>query len=121
MGSVAQFVVPILPDRIPVWGFFSQGWSPATTLVVYWVETLIGALLIALRMAIHRHLTHKSGYEIEQGPATITVTSAGGAPKKLHPGYVSAFLVAALGFILVPGIFLLAFINPLPPATPARS
>lgn len=116
-GSVAQFVVVLARNAIPVWGFFNQGWSPATTLVLYWVETLIGTLLIALRIAIHRHLTHARGYEIEKGPATITVTSGKGPPKELRLGYVSAFLVGTLGFILVHGIFLLAIVKLVLPET----
>jgi len=115
--SIAQFIIALARNGVPIWGFFNQGWSPATTLVVYWVETLIGTLLIAFRMAIHRHLTHKGGYEIEHGPATITVTSGGGAPKKVRLGYVSAFLVGALGFILVHGIFLVALIKLVLPQT----
>ncbi|HEY6928548.1 MAG TPA: DUF6498-containing protein [Thermoanaerobaculia bacterium] len=116
-GSLAQFAVTLVRNGVPIWGFFSQGWSPATTLVVYWAETLIGTLLIASRMAIHRHLTHKRGYEIEAGPATITVESGKGAPRKLRLGYVSAFLVGALAFILVHGIFLFALIKLVLPQT----
>jgi hypothetical protein len=115
--SIGQLVLTILRNAVPVWGFTSQGWSPATTLVVYWVETLIGTLLIALRMAIHRHLTHKRGYEVEKGEVTITVSSGTGGSKQLHPGYVSAFLVGALGFTLVHGIFLLALVKLVLPQT----
>ncbi len=64
---MAQFVVALARNAIPVWGFLGRGWSPATTLVVYWCETLIGTLLVALRMAIHRHLTHLRGYYVEGG------------------------------------------------------
>jgi hypothetical protein len=68
-------------------------------------------------MAIHRHLTHKRGYEVEAGPAEITVQSGRGAPKKVHLGYVSAFLLGALAFILVHGIFLVALIKIVLPQT----
>ena len=115
--SIAQFIIALARNGVPIWGFFNQGWSPATTLVVYWAETLIGTLLIALRMAIHRHLTHKRGYEVEAGPAEITVQSVKGAPRKVHLGDVSAFLLAALAFILVHGIFLLALIKIVLPQT----
>ncbi len=104
-------------NAIPVWGFLGRGWSPATTLVVYWFETLVGTLLIALRMEIHRHLTHLRGYSVEEGPATISVSSGGGAPKQLHLKYVTGFLVGALGFILVHGVFLLALVAIVLPQT----
>jgi hypothetical protein len=110
--------VALARNAIPVWGFLGRGWSPATTLVVYWVETLVGTLLIALRMEIHRHLTHFRGYSVEEGPATISVSSSGGAPKQLHLGYVTGFLVGALGFILVHGVFLLALVAIVLPQTP---
>src|SRR5262249_27397634 len=109
--------VALARNGVPLWGFFNQGWSPATTLAVYWAETLIGTLLIALRMVIHRHLTHKRGYDIEAGPAKITVTSGKGAPKNVRLGYVSAFLLGALTFILVHGIFLLVLIKLVLPQT----
>jgi hypothetical protein len=68
-------------------------------------------------MEIHRHLTHFRGYSVEQGPATISVSSGGGAPKQLHLGYVTGFLVGALGFILVHGVFLLALVAIVLPQT----
>lgn len=104
--SLAQFAVALVRNAIPVWGFFRGDWTPATTLAVYWFETLIGSLLIALRMAIHRRLTGKRGYEVEQAPAKITVSSGGGASKTVRMGYATGFLVGALGFTLVHGIFL---------------
>ena len=109
--SLVQFAVALARNAIPVWGFFGARWTPSTTLVVYWCETLIGTLLIALRMAIHEHLTHKRGYEIEEGQAKITVSTGGGPARPVHLGYVSAFLVGALGFTLVHGIFLLVLIT----------
>ena len=116
-ASLVQFAVALARNAIPVWGFLGRGWSPATTLVVYWFETLVGTLLIALRMEIHRHLTHFRGYSVEEGPATISVSSSGGAQRPLHLGYVKAFLVGALGFILVHGIFLLALVAIILPQT----
>jgi hypothetical protein len=109
--------VALARNAIPVWGFFGRGWSPATTLVVYWFETLVGTLLITLRMEIHRHLTHFRGYSVEEAPATISVSSGGGAPKPLHLGYVPGFLVGALGFLLVHGVFLLVLVAVVLPET----
>ena len=104
-------------NAIPVWGFFGRGWSPATTLVVYWFETLVGTLLIALRMEIHRHLTHFRGYSVEEAPAKIMVSSSGGVSKQVNLGYVPGFLVGALGFILAHGVFLLLLIAVVLPET----
>jgi hypothetical protein len=113
--SLAQFAVALLRNAIPVWGFFRANWSPATTLVVYWCETLIGTLLVALRMALHRRLTHKRGYVVEEPVVQVSVSNKGGPARPVRMGYVSGFLVGALGFTFVHGIFLgvlVAFVLP---------
>jgi hypothetical protein len=100
--SLVQFAVALVRNAVPVWGFFHERWTPSTTLVVYWAETVIGTLLIAWRMAIHRRLTHKRGYEIET-PAKVTV---GDPSHPVHVRYVGTFLTGALLFTIVHGIFL---------------
>ena len=58
-ASLVHFAVALARNAVPVWGFLGRGWSPATTLVVYWFETLVGTLLTALLAAqICFHSTH---------------------------------------------------------------
>lgn len=49
-------------NAVPLGGVFLAGWSPATALSLYWWENLVGAALVALRIAIHRALTRKRGH-----------------------------------------------------------
>lgn len=44
-------------NAVPLGGVFLAGWSLATALSLYWWESLIGATLVALRIALPRTLT----------------------------------------------------------------
>ena len=56
-------LVPLVGvNAVPLGGVFLAGWSPATALTLYWWESLIGATLVALRIALHRALTRKAGH-----------------------------------------------------------
>jgi len=56
-------LVPLVGiNAVPLGGVFLAGWSPATALTLYWWENLIGAALVALRIALHRLLTRKRGH-----------------------------------------------------------
>lgn len=85
-------------NAIPAAGWFLADWSAGTTLVLYWMETLLGTLFVAGRILLHRRLHSCEGhwsYQAQQGS---------GAPGK--GSYLLAFLVPALAFTLVHGIFL---------------
>ena len=62
MNRIANVVQSLGVNSIPMGGFFLGGWSPATTLVLYWFENLVGSLLIGLRIALHWRLTGKRGH-----------------------------------------------------------
>ena len=56
-------LVPLVGiNAVPLGGVFLAGWSPATALSLYWWENVIGATLVALRIALHRALTRKRGH-----------------------------------------------------------
>lgn len=90
-------------NAVPAFGWFAGEWSAGTTLALYWLETLIGTLLMAVRIVVHRRLRPSRGhfdYHAVQA-------------KSLQPGmrrssYLAAYLVPALAFTLVHGVFLLA-------------
>ena len=85
-------------NAIPAAGWFIGDWSAGTTLVLYWFETLLGTLLVAARILIHRRLRPSKGHWNYQAPQTE------GAPGR--SSYLSAFLVPALVFTLAHGVFL---------------
>src|SRR5215470_7196700 len=52
-------------NAVPVVGVARAGWTNATALVLYWCETVILVLLVALRIRLHRRWTNKRGHYCE--------------------------------------------------------
>jgi hypothetical protein len=70
MNRLVRFAQALGVNAIPLGGFFAAGWSPATTLAVYWCENVLGSLLIAARIALHWRMTGKRGHyqaRLDQG------------------------------------------------------
>jgi hypothetical protein len=93
----------IAVNAVPLQGIWRAGWSTPTTLAVYWCENVLGALLVAVRLLLHRHLTHARGYERNQLGVTFEMTGTNG---RLIQGFVPEFLAGSLGFSLLHGVFL---------------
>jgi hypothetical protein len=103
-------------NAIPIVGVFFGGWSGATALSLYWWENLVGCLLVALRLLLHRRWTRKRGYE----RLHLTLASRGGdePPRAWEPGsrrrpkietkgnFVKEFAVAAVAATAVHGLLL---------------
>ena len=89
-------------NAVPALGWFVGDWSAGTMLVLYWLETLIGTLLLAVRIILHRRIRPSKGHWDYRAPQ-------GQAPQKSgRSTYLSAFLVPALVFTFAHGIFLAA-------------
>ena len=91
-------------NAIPAAGWFFAEWSAGTTLVVYWLETLIGSLLVGVRILLHRRIRPSQGhwdYHAPKGhePQTSRTTHS-------RSTYLTAFIVPALVFTFAHGIFL---------------
>jgi Family of unknown function (DUF6498) len=87
-------------NAVPAVGWFVGEWSAGTMLVLYWLETLIGALLLAVLIVLHRRVRPSKGhwnYHAPQGQAPQTSGRS---------TYLSAFLVPAIVFTIAHGIFL---------------
>ena len=87
-------------NAVPAAGWFLGEWSAGTTLVVYWLETVFGTLLVGGRILLHRRIVPTKGhwdYEAPKGhePHTSRRTT-----------YLSAFLTPALIFTFAHGFFL---------------
>lgn len=92
-------------NAVPALGWFVGEWSAGTMLVLYWFETLIATLLLAIRIIIHRGIRPSKGHWNYQAPQTQGQQSP--APQSSgHSSYLVAFLVPALAFTFVHGIFL---------------
>ena len=89
-------------NAVPAAGWFLGDWSAGTTLVLYWLETLIGTLLVGGRIVLHRRLRPSKGHWDYLAPQKQE------QPTSDRSTYLSAFLVPALAFTFVHGIFLAA-------------
>ena len=49
-------------NAVPAAGYFGAGWSLGTTLLLYWIESLVMVALISGRIVLHRRATHKRGH-----------------------------------------------------------
>jgi hypothetical protein len=101
-------------NALPGFGFLALHWTGGTILALYWIENLVGSLLVAARIDLHRRLTHKRGHYTSRDIKAVTVT-IDGHPKKLKT-LLASFLVTSIVFTLAEGIFLLLILSKLPAA-----
>jgi hypothetical protein len=55
-------------NAVPAAGWFIGDWSAGTMLVLYWLETLIGTVLVGGRILLHRRLVPSQGHWNYQAP-----------------------------------------------------
>lgn len=79
-------------NAVPLSGWFFGGWSPGTTLALFWFENLLLTLFIGARVAAHWQLTRKRGHE---------------------RGFLKNFLVTSVAFTLAQGVFLVIILGAL--------
>lgn len=103
-ASLARLAQALGINSVPMVGVFIGDWSTATTLVVYWSETLLAAVSTAVRIAVHRKLTRKKGhYRDEWEKSTPPI---GAQPRQRFRTFLSGFLAGGLILILGLGLFL---------------
>ncbi|MGN7781202.1 DUF6498-containing protein [Mycolicibacterium sp. 22603] len=111
MNRVVHLVSTLGVIAVPVFGWFTQDWSGATTLAVYWFETVAATLFILGRIALHQRWSPKRGHfdynapGNEDGRYRYTVN---GRRRRSQPlsTYMSSFAVISLSFSAVHGVFL---------------
>jgi len=86
-------------NAVPLSGWFLAGWTPGTTLVLFWFENLALSVFLAARIAAHWSATRKRGHA---------------------NGFLRTFLITSLGFTLTHGIFLFFILAKLLPDTVNR-
>jgi hypothetical protein len=84
---------------VPVVGWFVQNWSGATTLAVYWFETLAACTFISARILVHQRWSPRRGHFEYQGP------SSGGRSGQIA-SFVSGFALVSFAFTAAHGVFL---------------
>lgn len=83
---------------VPVIGWFAADWSGATTLVVYWFETLAVCGFICLRLLLHQRWKPLRGHFDYRGP------SEGRSART--SSFISGFALVAFAFSAAHGFFL---------------
>jgi hypothetical protein len=97
---VRAFLTALGLNAVPAFGWFVGEWSAGTTLLLYWLETLIGTLLVAARIILHRRARPSKGHWDYRAPQGQNASSS------KRSTFLSAFLVPAVAFSLFHGVFL---------------
>jgi hypothetical protein len=114
MGTARRLAILLGVNAIPISGVFLGHWDGATALTLYWWENLIGSLLVALRIVLHRRLTHKRGHQrlhltlaSRDNMGTDGPWKPGRVPRLERKGsFLGEFLTSALAATAVHGVLL---------------
>ena len=115
-------------NAVPAGGVLVGGWSWATALVLYWAENLVGSILIAIRIALHRKLTRKRGHWRAQLGVRVGTSGSRrgkGDTRREDEGrpindFFKEFLAGGLVFTLAHGVLLAIVIGIFAPETDLR-
>lgn len=84
---------------VPAVGWFVDDWSGATTLAVYWFETVAASLFITARILLHQRWNPRRGHFRYQAPSTERRAVRSGS-------HVSGFAVVCFTFSAAHALFL---------------
>jgi hypothetical protein len=97
---------------VPGGGFLLAGWSPATALTLYWIENVVGALAMSVRIALHRRWTGVAGHGRAQLGATFSASVNEAAPAPVaFKSFLAEFLLTSIAFSIAHGVFLAAVLG----------
>ena len=113
-AAALRRLVPVLgANAVPIAGVFAAGWSGPTALTLYWCENLLAALLVGLRLLLHRRWTRKRGYgRLQLGFETHRHDERRRPPRRLmlperrDGSFVAEFGAAAGAATVVHGVLL---------------
>ncbi len=110
-SSIARLLRLFAASLVPGGGYFLAGWSPSTTLALYWVDTLAGTVAMALRISLHRRWTGMAGHGRAQIGTEVTSTGGGVTRQVKFRSFLAEFLFTSLAFTIAHGIFLAAILG----------
>lgn len=102
LNRVLHLATMIAVNAIPLTGWFVGGWSAGTTLAVYWFETVVASLFVALRALLHRRWSPRRGHFRYEAPGPDQSYS--------RTSFVKGFLFTTLVFSAAHGFFLAVII-----------
>ncbi len=101
MIRIVHVVATLAVIAVPAFGWFAEDWSGATTLVVYWCETVVACLFIAARVILHQHWTPRRGHFRYQAPSASRRHSQSSS-------FLTGFVVTSFAFCAAHAVFLWA-------------
>jgi len=94
---------------IPATGYFGAGWSIGTMLLLYWLETVLVTLVVAVLILRHRRATRKVGHW--DAASMVTTTRNGQTTNRTHKTtFLASFLGLMVPFTAGHGIFVAVFV-----------
>ncbi|MEO7431492.1 MAG: DUF6498-containing protein [Dokdonella sp.] len=97
----SRIATVLISNAIPIVGVLRYGWSASNVLVLYWLESLLIAILMCLRIAGHCLLTRRKGHW-RTGQLTPSPRNLGNRPVMMRD-----YAAVAFPFTLVHGIFVI--------------
>lgn len=98
-------------NAVPLYGLVFDEWSSGTALALYWAENVLLSLLLGVRIALHRRWTRKAGHDYRTVYPSSGRTGGPGWRIRRTGAFLRDFLLIALSFCAVHGVFLGAFIG----------
>ncbi len=102
MPAAARLTALLAAIAIPALGWFVGGWTGATTLVVYWAETVLICLFAWGRIRLHQRWNPRRGHFRYQGPSSTPGAKTG--------SFASGFVLLAAVFSGAHAVFLAAIV-----------
>jgi hypothetical protein len=95
---IVHLLALLAVNAIPAAGWFVEGWSAGTTLVVYWFENVAVCLFVAARIIVNQRTSPRRGHFRYQAPKS--------AGRSSQTSFLNGFLVTSLAFSAAHGVFL---------------
>jgi hypothetical protein len=95
---IVHLLALLAVNAVPVAGWFVEGWSAGTTLVVYWFETVAACVFVSARIVAHQRWSPRRGHVSYLAPKSNRQRS--------QASFVKGFLVTSLVFSVAHGLFL---------------
>jgi hypothetical protein len=99
VSRTVHVLISLAVIAVPVIGWFAGGWSGATTLAVYWFETVASCLLVSARALLHQRWTPLYGhfrYDAAESSRRSPQLSS----------FVGGFTLVSMAFCAVHAVFL---------------
>lgn len=102
MTRIVGLLTLLAVNAIPAAGWFFDGWSAGTTLVVYWFENVATCLLLSARIFAHQQWSPRRGHFRYQASKS--------GRRGLQASFVKGFFTMSLIFSAAHGVLLAAFL-----------